>query len=101
MAERYRPISSIELSEYAECVFDSVLALSLVMRKQPYRVASGFTVFRQRDEAPKHLKPGSLVVAREPLGDPVILEIGADSFESDRGGFLAHTVPGGNEEAGA
>lgn len=62
------------------------------MQKGRYAVTSDFTVFRQRDRAPKQLKTGFQFSAHEPLHDPVILEIGSERFESDKGGFLAHTT---------
>ena len=62
------------------------------MQTRRYEVTSDFTVFRQRDQAPKHLKTGLQFSACEPIHDPVILEIGAERYESDKPGFLAHTA---------
>ena len=57
-----------------------------------YEVTSDFTVFRQRDKAPKQLKAGLCFSAHEPLGNPVILEIGFERFEAEKGKLLAHTI---------
>ena len=70
-----------------------VVAYSLALcSMRRYAVTSDFTVFRQRDRAPKQLKTGFHFSAREPLANPVVLEIGSERFESDKGGFLAHTI---------
>ena len=62
------------------------------MQKRRYEVTSEFAVFRQRDKAPKHLEVGFCFSALEPLNNPVILEIGSERFESDKSGFVVHTI---------
>jgi hypothetical protein len=70
----------------------SCAAMTVSMQERRYEVTSDFTVFRQSDCAPKNLKTDFRVSVHEPLGNPVILEIGSERFENDKGGFLAHTI---------
>jgi hypothetical protein len=62
------------------------------MQKVHYEVTSDFTVFRQPDQTPKQLRAGFHVSAHESLHDTVIVEIGSERFESDKGVFPAHTI---------